>query len=353
MKGVPLTHASAFAPFVGFLSEVGTAVGPLLDKVGLPADVLPGSDALIPLHPLCAFLDTVARTEGLEHLGFLVGQRTAFSDLGSLGQLIVRCFSLHDALHTFIRVHPTYSTDSRFRLVVEGERTWLQGTLDRRLERGWQEIEQFNVVMMIQLVRLTSHSEWRPREVHLRVPRGVGLEKIEPLADARISFGQASTGIEIPSVLLREPLVGTNCGGTTREELEQDLHRTAPATDFAGSVRQAVGTFLRNGYPSAQRTAEAIGMSLRTLQRRLGENGVSYSRLVEEERFRLAGELIRQSRLRITDVAMELGYTDLANFTHAFYRWTGLSPREYRRREGVKISLVGPGSPAPLKAGHA
>jgi AraC-like DNA-binding protein len=333
MRGVPLTRTSAFAPFARFLSEVGTAIDPLLANVGLPSAALAEPDALIPLHPVCALLDTAARREGLEHLGFLVGQRTPLSTLGSFGELIGRCFSLHEALHTAVRFHSSYSSDGRLRLAMDGGRVWLSCTQDRRLERGWQELEQFSVMLMIQLVRLTTHREWRPQEVRLRVPRDRGLEKLDALADARIGFGHVSAGIEIPKALLREPLVDTESGVLAREELERELHRTAPAPDFAGSLRQAVGTFLREGYPSVQKTAAAIGMSIRTLQRRLRESGISYSRLVEEERFRAAVELIKESRLRITDVAMELGYSDLANFTHAFHRWTGLSPSEYRRHE--------------------
>jgi len=230
-------------------------------------------------------------------------------------------------------LHPAYASGGRLGLAVENQKVWLRHTQDRRLQLGWQWIEQFNVLLMIQLVRLTSHRNWRPREVQLRVPRGVGLDKIEALADARISFGHGSTSIEIPRALLGEPLAGNKLSARVREEVEQGLLRTAPAADFSGSVRQVVATLLRDGYPSVQRTSGAIGLSARTLQRRLGENGVSYSRIVEEERFRVAAELITQSRLRITDVAMELGYTDPTTFTHAFHRWTGLSPSQYRRHE--------------------
>ena len=333
MSGVPLVHASALAPSVSFLTEIGTPMESLLARVGLPAGALTEPDALIPMHQVCLLVETAARAEGLEHLGFLIGQRTPFSAMGSYGRLVAQCFSLQEALHTAVRIVSAYTSDGRLRLTVDGERIWLKHALDRRLERGWREVEQFNVMIMIQLVRLTSHRAWRPREVRLRIPREVGLDRIEPLADARLSFGHAFTSIEIPRALLREPLVGIDPSVLTPKQLEQGLHRTAPAADFRGSVRQVVGTFLRDGYPSVQQVAGSIGTSVRTLQRRLTKSGVSYSRIVEEERLRLATELLTQSHLRFTDVALELGYADLAPFTHAFRRWTGLSPSEYRRNE--------------------
>ena len=333
MRGVPLVHASALAPTVRFLTEIGTPVKSLLARVGLPVAALTEPDALIPMHQVCLLVETAAHAERLEHLGFLIGQRTPFSAMGSFGRLVAQCFSLHEALHTAVRIVSAYTSDGRLRLTVDGERIWVQHALDRRLECGWREVEQFTVMLVIQLVRLTSHRTWRPREVRLRIPPDAGLNRIEPLADARFSFGHAFTSIEIPRALLREPLVGIDPSDLTSERLEQDLHRTAPAADFSSSVRQVVGTFLRDGYPSVQQVAGSIGTSVRTLQRWLTESGVSYSRIVEEERIRLATELLTQTRLRFTDVAMELGYADLAPFTHAFRRWTGLSPSEYRRHE--------------------
>ena len=334
MRGVPLIRASALAPFIPFLEEVGVAIDSLLPNIGLPATGLSQPEALVPMHQVGALLHTVARRQGLTHLGYIVGERTSIKDaLGSLGKRVAGSFSLHEALHTLVGLFPTFGTSGRLRLAVEEGRMWLRHTQDRRIERGWREAEQFDVMLMIDLVRLTSHRRWRPREVQLRAQREAGLEKIEALAEARITFGNPSTGIEIPSSLLPESLVGARPAPFGREQIDAPLPPPPPAVDFPGSVRQIVATLLRDGYPDVRQTAAAIGMSVRTLQRRLSEGGVSYSRVVERERLRAAEELLAQPRLRITDVAIELGYQDLANFTHAFHRWTGLTPSEYRRHE--------------------
>jgi len=105
-------------------------------------------------------------------------------------------------------------------------------------------------------------------------------------------------------------------------------------TDFAGSVRQTARMLLLDGYPDIQRTAHAIGLSVRTLQRRLAGSRVTYSQLVERERFDLGRTLLQDRHAKVTEIALLLGYSDVANFTHAFRRWTGLSPREYRSSRG-------------------
>jgi AraC-like DNA-binding protein len=73
-------------------------------------------------------------------------------------------------------------------------------------------------------------------------------------------------------------------------------------------------------------------MSVRTLQRRLAKEGLTYSQLITRIRYNRAVQLLQDSSLKIIEISEELGYEDHAHFTRAFKRWTGLSPREFRRQ---------------------
>ncbi len=335
MKGVPLIRASAFIPFVGFLDELGARVDRMLARAHLPKAVLAHPEALIPVHQFCQFLADAARREGIPQLGFLVGQTLSVDSLGAFGRLLARSLTLGELLYTIARLHLSYSTAGRFWLEPDGDRTWLRYRLDRRIDSGWQQAEQFNVMMMLQTLRLAPDPPRRPIEIQLRAQAAPGLRDIELFENSRVSFGHPSTGVGSPSSLLGQALAGPRRGSRRsspgRAQLERWLLSTGPSADFSVSVRQAVRTLLLDGYPDIRLTAGAIGMSVRTLQRRLGESGLPYSRLIEEERFRTAVRLLADPSIKVTRVAIELGYTDLANFTHAFRRWTGVSPSEFRR----------------------
>lgn len=86
-----------------------------------------------------------------------------------------------------------------------------------------------------------------------------------------------------------------------------------------------------NGYPAIERVAEHIGSSVRTLQRRLSEAGVTHTVLVEHARREMALRQLKITRLPIGQVAKELGFRDPSSFSRAFQRWIGMSPRAYRR----------------------
>ena len=94
---------------------------------------------------------------------------------------------------------------------------------------------------------------------------------------------------------------------------------------------QVMATLPSSDYPRIGLTANAIGMSVRALQRRLAEAGVSHGRLVAESRFATAVRLLEGTDATVLDIALDLGYSDHAHFTRAFRRWTGIAPRDFRR----------------------
>ena len=106
---------------------------------------------------------------------------------------------------------------------------------------------------------------------------------------------------------------------------------TTLVDDLVTSVRQAVEALSsRERYPSVRDTAEYLRVSVRTLQRRLAAAGVSHDALVAQARLATAAIVLEQTERKILDLALDLGYCNHANFTRAFRRWTGRSPRAYR-----------------------
>jgi len=96
-------------------------------------------------------------------------------------------------------------------------------------------------------------------------------------------------------------------------------------------VRQVVARMLEQGSTDVRAVARAVNTSSRTLQRRLREAGLTYAGLVRQVRCEAASKLLMEPGQAVRDVARKLGYSDPAHFTRAFHRWTGLTPRAYRR----------------------
>ncbi|MBF3306782.1 helix-turn-helix transcriptional regulator, partial [Pseudomonas aeruginosa] len=84
--------------------------------------------------------------------------------------------------------------------------------------------------------------------------------------------------------------------------------------------------------PDMQTLAMELHLTVRTLRRRLDDEGSSYRLLLDEVRQALAEELLATGAIRLEEIAERLGYGEVSNFSHAFRRWKGMTPRQYRQR---------------------
>jgi AraC-like DNA-binding protein len=73
-----------------------------------------------------------------------------------------------------------------------------------------------------------------------------------------------------------------------------------------------------------------MNCSERTLRRHLQANGSSYQELLDELRFERAKQMLQEDELPIYRIAEELGFSETASFRHAFSRWSGVAPSQFR-----------------------
>jgi AraC-like DNA-binding protein len=110
------------------------------------------------------------------------------------------------------------------------------------------------------------------------------------------------------------------------------LDQLPAQADVAGRVRQAIEAELRGGDPKLESIARRLAMSPRTLQRRLRDEGVLFNDLLDTLRHRAAKSYLAQRDIAATEVAYLLGFAEPSSFNHAFKRWSGQTPTEYRRQ---------------------
>ena len=103
-------------------------------------------------------------------------------------------------------------------------------------------------------------------------------------------------------------------------------------TESQDALRELMASIMSSGGdPHILPFAKTLGMSVRTLQRRLAGCGLKFKELVQRSRLDMALHLVAQTNAKVIDIAFDVGYSDHAHFTRAFRRWTGVAPLEYRR----------------------
>jgi AraC-like DNA-binding protein len=257
--------------------------------------------------------------------------------MGSFGRLVASSLTTYHAFETCCRLIHLHNSGSHLSLTEAGDEVWFCHSEFHSPKIGRRQKEQYVVMRMIDHVRLAAGPSWRPAKVCLQTRKAPERELREALGDPEIRIGQKFTGIAFPRALLAQPLRQRATPSRDREEdAEALLRHTAPAASFVGTLRQLAGTLLKERPPQIETMAEITGLSVRSLQRRLAENGLSHSQLVDQARYQAATRLLEDADIRMTDIAMELNYSDSANFTRAFKRWAGVTPREYRSHQQMR-----------------
>jgi AraC-like DNA-binding protein len=117
--------------------------------------------------------------------------------------------------------------------------------------------------------------------------------------------------------------------------LRTDRDDATNGSSFLERARVAVASALADGRPTIRAVGRALHASPRTVQRRLGQQGTTYVKVVESVRRARVERLVTDGRLSITEIAFLAGFADVSGFRRAYKRWTGLAPAGARARENM------------------
>ena len=148
-----------------------------------------------------------------------------------------------------------------------------------------------------------------------------------------VEFGTDADEIVFPGAVASLPIVGgdTHLNELLRQYADEALaHRLQERTGVRADVEKVITQLLPHGKANRSEVARQLGLSSSTLSRSLSAEGLTFGMILEELRTALARHYLKDRELPITEIAWLLGYQEISNFTHAFKRWTGMNPREFR-----------------------
>lgn len=150
----------------------------------------------------------------------------------------------------------------------------------------------------------------------------------------RVQFKAARNALVFRSSDLDRPFVTHNeeLGAMIGTQLESELQLRNASVDVGQQVKTVLGRSLAGKRPTLQDVARELGLSARTLQRRLTGVGLTFQQLVQETRRELARHYLKHGKAELNETAFLLGFEDANSFYRAFQRWEGTSPNAWRTR---------------------
>jgi AraC-like DNA-binding protein len=327
---VYLTRSATVLPFSGFLEAGGCDASRYLGEAGIAPEALDAQEALIPLHQASRFIEGTARREGIENLGLEVGARTSASGLGLFGMVLQQSLNLKELVEKLIRWVPLLDSGAQVWLEPAANQACVRLCIRHHVGTGRSMVNDYGMMLLIDALRMAAGPEWRPTSVSLDLTKARDLSGFEALSEASFESNPDFAAIAIPRELLGAPVLGSRGQLSLEAVAEGGLMGSAPPLDLVGSIASAIRVSMETRIPSIGEAAELAGTSVRSLQRGLGKQGAVYRELVERVRYEAARELLGDPGISVSEIANRLGYSEVANFSHAFLRWSGIPPSQFR-----------------------
>lgn len=322
-------------PLIETAASCGVDAPRLAQAAGLPADALDSLPDSLAARDYIALLDAGASLGGDPHFGLHVGERVRPGTFSVYGLVLMACSDFGQALAQTQRYEGLAHDLGRTSLAVEGADalyTWTShypGASRHLAESVFAGIRVFGSWLAgrpldPRHLAFAHHSD-APSNEYLRV---LGVEP---------EFGAAANVARFDAALLGMPVPNADPSlyPVLRQHAERLLgERSAAAGGIGAQVRAAIIRSLAQGEARLPSIAAQLGLSARTLQRKLADAGCSFQEVLDGARYELARGYLRQRALSLVDIAFLLGYQEQSAFTHAFRDWSGLNPGAWRLAAG-------------------
>lgn len=311
---------------------LGIAVDDLLEEHRVDRGALAEGVVEIRCDALRSFSAELAARANDELFGFRAALEMPRGAYGLFEYLARNAGTLGELLDMFVR----YSRLINAQMIVRFEhRTGrLEQSIDGEPECLGKQGNEFSLTHQVKIVRESMGYGVPIERLYFAHARGGNDRELAAFfGTTDIVYSAGFNGVDLAERTLASTSTGADASlFRVLEERARDLITQFSGTDELEPVRRAIVTALERGEPNARRIAQQVGMSERTLHRRLSASDTSFRTLVDELRHKLALSHLGESQLAMSDIAMLLGYSDGRAFARAFRRWTGETPAQWRTK---------------------
>ena len=298
---------------------------------GLPEGV--ESAAAIPVDRWLGLLEQAIHATGDPGLPLKLGESFRVKHLGLVGYVMMTCNTLREVVAQSSRYNHLVGGIGGAQLVERGAIAELRCV--------WAHDPPAAAIEAVFLAATASLARWmsdRPDlrwDAHFRCDAPRDLAHHARIFRGEIHFGEPETKLVFPASYLALPVAMANpeIHSLVVAQAEELLGDQTAEPVFLGSVKGAITRDLAANRVSLASVARALGMSTRTLHRRLDEHGRSFRDVINEVRRARAEAYLQTPAISLAEVAFLLGYSEQSTFQHAFKRWSGETPGEFRERQ--------------------
>jgi AraC-like DNA-binding protein len=306
----------------------------ILKRAGLTLRAVNKEDGWVSDVGMGTLFEIAAEELDDPYLGLHLAEEENIRDYGAIAYIGISSETLGDAIQNLARYVRTVTEGWEITLTVEDENAVVEYTPTLAKLQDYRHMVEGNACSIMIFYQTFLGESLLPKEIHFSHSFDGDKKEHEIVFGCPVKFGENRNRIILDRKELRRPIktADEKLLRTLKNLCDQVYRKHASKTSgLASRIQKTIMELLPRGQAHAKEIAGELGMSERTMHRRLVEEGYSFSELMENLKQDLAEKYMKQIDLKISDVAFLLGYSDHSAFSTAFKRWTGKTPREARQ----------------------
>jgi AraC-like DNA-binding protein len=328
----PQARYAALSGYRALSDSLGLDWAPLMRSIGLDPAGLAAQDRWIPAAAVARLLEISAVASGREDFGLRLAEFRQLANLGPLALVIREEPDVRSVLEMLIRYEHTYNQAISIRLSEANGLATIRMDLDLGEPTATRQATELAVGALHHIHRQLHGARWQPLSVCFSHPAPADISTHLRIFGHVTQFQREFAGIVLRAGDLAAP--NKIADPLLRPYAHQFLNTIGPPAEatMAARVRALIEALLPTGHCSIAQVARSLGVDRRTVQRRLADSGETFSSLLDAVRAELAERQVPNPRRSLTEIAEELGFSELSAFSRWFRRRFGCSPSEWRGR---------------------
>ncbi len=269
-------------------------------------------------------------------IGLHVGEKIHPNDYGLLGQIMMNCNNLAEALESILSVEFIINNLFVSEVIIENNCAVNRIHCQQYDAENIRHIIEQDISALINIGLFVMNKEYgehnRPIEIHFRHKPAADIAEYERILKTKVLFEQEHNQAIFPMAILESPIYNPNprVADILKVELLQLLHEVENQDALTLRLWRYFQIQDASFTADIESIAQQFNITPRTLQRRLQQEGTSFQDELKFFRTQQAKQLLRNKQLTICEVAFQMGFNDNSAFHKAFKRWTGLTPKDYQ-----------------------
>ncbi|MDD9875216.1 MAG: AraC family transcriptional regulator [Gammaproteobacteria bacterium] len=336
----PKVLACAATGLVEHIERNRGDVAEVFGRAGLAVEDLDSPVNELVLNQFCNLFDAAAKHTHNDNFGLEVGGAFKPEHLGPLGYAAICSPTLLAALANLVKYFPAHQGSTRFGLLEDGDVLWLCYQIDdRRIRRRRQDAE-LSLGIFWNIFKSALGDHWSPLEVRFEHPKPGDSDEHECIFGAPVVFHRRTNAFAFRRSDLEVKMPGQDpyLLSIISSFFESHYAFNQNPEDFAAAVKNQIKLHLGDQLPTVSGIAKILGLRDAAFHKALKNRGLLFSDILCAARRELALHYMKNADMPLTNIAYELGYSELSAFSRAFRAWTGMSPHRYRKTVMMKSS---------------